>query len=313
MLRKSAKVDDKTERAPVAVVDREATIDEKGSQARTSAAASGFEYKEPLKPGTDSFAVTRNPSLLESDTPDTPQTFTVVVPKKGERIGAKLGIMLGQVVLMLVNEAGTAWNAGLREGDLLLKVNDTKVQADVTKVSSLITNGPFPLRLMIVRHGRLEGMIYNNKLTIYKPLDLQWQGLRERGDQWLRERGEILKSSGGAESKIQKVSIPYAWLKKFYCPSSQPAPAPAQAKGNPQQPPPPSTPHPTTTGVTMQQIRALSVLYEASVARSNTSSREFLVESEVLVPSYARHYREDYDEFDDGCGVTTEMFTTTAI
>ena len=40
-------------------------------------------------------------------------------------------------------------------------------------------------------------------------------------------------------------------------------------------------------------------------------------ESEVLVPSDARHYREllpvNYDDFDDWCGSTTEVFTTTAI
>jgi hypothetical protein len=124
-----------------------------------------------------------------------PQTMNLVLPHRHGKIGMRLAVMLDQVVVMIVDEAGTAWNAGLREGDMLLQVNESEVEADVVKVVTLIKLGAFPMQLVIVRNGRLEGRVLNNRLTVFKN-----KGLRA-------------ESSTGAEG--ERISIPFSWLKKL--------------------------------------------------------------------------------------------------
>jgi hypothetical protein len=124
-----------------------------------------------------------------------PEVLDLVLPHRHGKIGMRLAVMLDQVVVMIVDESGTAWNAGLREGDMLLKVNTEEVEADVVKVVTLIKLGSFPMKLEIVRNGRLEGRVLNNRLTVFN--------------------NQGLAGNSGDSSEGERISIPFSWLKKL--------------------------------------------------------------------------------------------------
>ena len=128
--------------------------------------------------------------------------LTIKFETKGGELGMRFAVMLDRVVCMVVQPAGNGYKAGLREGDVLQRVNGVAIQADVVQVVHQIKFGTYPMHMDVERNGRLEGRILNGRLVVkeFKPLSD------------LRTDEPKCKPVSLEENDV---SIPFSWLKEL--------------------------------------------------------------------------------------------------